>query len=69
MEITTATPEKSLRARGEGDTRLSVYFNGRPGGKTQVAVDHRKLASSKESLRMKSYRSSALNRLEKILQD
>jgi hypothetical protein len=69
MEITPATPEKSLRARGEGDTRRSVYFNGRPGGKTQVAVDPRKLASSNGSLKMNSYRSSALNRLEKILQD
>jgi len=69
MEITTARPEKSLRAKWAGDTRLSVYFNGRPGGKTQVAVDHMKLASSKESLKMKSYWSSALHRLEKILQD
>jgi hypothetical protein len=55
MEITTATPGKSLRAKWDGNTRLGVYFNGKPGGKTQIAVDHMKLASSKDSLKMKSY--------------
>jgi hypothetical protein len=69
MEITTATPGKSLRAKWDGNTRLSVYFNGKPGGKTQIAVDHMKLASSKESLKMKSYWASALDRLEQLLQD
>jgi hypothetical protein len=69
LEITTATPEKSLRAKWAGDTCLSVYFSGRPGGKTRVGVDHMKLASSKERWKRKSYWTSALDRLEYILQD
>jgi len=47
IEITTATPGKSLRAKWDGHTRLSVYFYASPGGKTRIAVDHMKLASSK----------------------
>lgn len=67
MEITTATPGKSLRAKWDATGRLSVYFYAKGAGKTQLAVDHMKLASSKESLKMKSYWSSALGRLEKFL--
>jgi hypothetical protein len=68
MEITTATPGKSLRAKWDGDTRLSVYFNGKGAGRTQIAVDHMKLASSKECAQMKSYWFAALNRLQEILE-
>lgn len=67
MEITTATPGKSVRAKWDGDTRVAVGFYGSTATKTRVAVDHMKLASSKESLKMKSYWSSALDRLERIL--
>ena len=67
IEITTATPGKSVRAKWNGTTRLAVGFYGSKATKTRVAVDHMKLASSKESLKMKSYWSTALDRLEKIL--
>jgi len=67
MEITTATPGKYVRAKWEGDTRLSVGFYTTPGGKTRVAVDHEKLANSKQCLKMKSYWTSALERLESML--
>jgi len=67
MEITTATPGKSLRAKWDEDTRLSVYFYPGAGGKTRVVVDHMKLASSKESLKMKSHWAEALGRLESLL--
>jgi len=67
MEITTATPGKSLRAKWNGDTRLSVNFYGRGAQKAQVTVDHMKLAGSKDSAKMKSYWFAALNRLESLL--
>jgi hypothetical protein len=68
IEITTATPGKSIRAKWDGDTRLSVYFYSAGSGKTRIAVDHMKLANSKHSLKMKSYWSNALDRLQKTLE-
>lgn len=67
LEITTATPGKYVRAKWNGGTRLSVGFYATPGGKTRVAVDHEKLASSKECLKMKSYWTAALERLQETL--
>jgi hypothetical protein len=67
LEITTATPGKYVRGKWDEDTRLSVGFYSRGSDKTQVAVDHSKLANSKECAKMKSYWFNALNRLEKAL--
>jgi hypothetical protein len=67
MEITTATPGKYVRAKW-GDSRLSVGFYSRGPAKAQVAVDHGKLASSRECAKMKSYWFAALNRLQKTLE-
>jgi hypothetical protein len=45
IEITTTTPDKSLRAIWEEDaTRISVYFYPRSSAKCQVTVQHIKLA-------------------------
>jgi hypothetical protein len=68
LEITTATPGKYVRAKWDEGTRLNVGFYTTPGGKTRVAVDHEKLASSKECEEKKSYWSAALNRLEEALE-
>jgi hypothetical protein len=68
LEITTATPGKYVRAKWNEDTRLSVGFYSRGADKTQVAVDHSKLANSKECAKMKSYWFAALNRLQEILE-
>lgn len=67
LEITKATKGKSIRAKCDGDTRLSVYFYPSGGQKTRVAVDHMKLGSSKDVLKMKSFWFEALNRLESLL--
>lgn len=65
IEITTATKNKSLRAKWDGDkSRLSVNFYAKGAGKSQAAVDHMKLADSKECAKMKMYWFDALNRLE-----
>jgi len=68
IEITTATPGKYVRAKWNGSTRLSVGFYCKGPEKTQVAVDHEKLANSKESGKMKSYWFGALNRLQELLE-
>ena len=67
MEITSATPGKYVRAKWNGDSRLSVGFFSRGPEKTQVAVDHEKLSNSKECAKMKAYWCEALNRLERTL--
>jgi len=68
MEIMTATPNKSIRAKWDDTRRLSVNFYGKGAGKSQIAVDHMKLANSKECAKMKSYWFAALNRLQKNLE-
>jgi hypothetical protein len=67
LEITTATPGKYVRGKW-GTSRLSVGFYSKGAQKTQVAVDHGKLASSGECAKMKSYWFAALNRLQGILE-
>jgi hypothetical protein len=68
MEITTATRNKSLRAKWDGgESRLSVNFYSKGAGKSQAAVDHMKLQSSQECAKMKTYWFEALNRLESQL--
>jgi hypothetical protein len=68
IEITTETKNKSIRAKWDGGkSRVSINFYVKGTQKAQVAVDHMKLASSKDSLAKKSYWSSALDRLEEIL--
>jgi hypothetical protein len=69
IEITTATKNKSLRAKWDGDaSRLSVNFYPKGAGKSQAAVDHMKLPSSKECAKMKAYWFEALNRLQEMLE-
>jgi hypothetical protein len=67
LEITSATPGKYVRGKW-GASRLSVGFFGKGAAKTQVAVEHAKLASSKESARMKDYWFAALNRFRELLE-
>jgi len=69
IEITKATRGKSVRAKWDGGkSRLSVNFYVKGTGKSQVAVDHENLASSKECAAMKNYWFEALNRLQKELE-
>jgi hypothetical protein len=68
IEISTATTNQSVRAAWDvGKSRVGVYFYGKGEGKTQIAVDHLKLTSAKESARMKSNWREALDRLQKWL--
>ena len=67
MEITTATANKSIRAKWDETDRMSVYFYPKGAGKTQVVVDHMKLKSAAESKRMKDFWTEAVARLESTL--
>jgi hypothetical protein len=68
IEISTATTNQSVRAAWDvGKSRVGVYFYGKGEGKTQIAVDHLKLTSAKESARMKSNWREVLDRLQKWL--
>ncbi len=68
MEITTFTKDKSIRAKWNGGaSRVSILFYKKGPQKSQVTVDHMKLASSKECQAMKDYWFEALNRLESTL--
>ena len=63
MEITTATKDKSIRAKWDGGTsRVSILFYGKAA--QEVTVDHMKLASTEGCAKMKAYWFEALNRLE-----
>ncbi len=69
FEITTETENKSIRAKWDGGkSRVSVNFYPKGASKASVAVDHMKLASSKDSAAKKAYWFEALNRLEKLVQ-
>jgi hypothetical protein len=68
LEISTKTENKSLRAAWDaGKTRLSVNFYPKGPAKSQVTVDHMKLASEKDCEKMKGYWFEALNRLQEFV--
>lgn len=69
MEITTSTKDKSIRAKWNGGaTRVSILFYKKGPQKSQVTVDHMKLASSKDCEQMKKYWFEALSRLQSELE-
>jgi len=64
MVVRTATPNKTMRITWiDGKTSLDVSFNDRGKSKSQIVVQHGKLASSSQAARMKAYWKSALERL------
>jgi uncharacterized protein YndB with AHSA1/START domain len=68
VTIRTAAPRKSMRVTwSDGKTILAIGFYERPGGKSQVAVQHGKLEDAQEAERMKAYWRKALGRLEAAL--
>jgi uncharacterized protein YndB with AHSA1/START domain len=69
LTIRKATPEKLLRLAWDGGT-TSVEITFSPKGeKTQVTVQHRKLADAKAAARMKAYWAEALERLKRALEN
>ncbi len=65
FEVRKATPRKSMRITWiDGATHLDVNFNAKGDAKSQVVVQHGKLADAKAAERMKGYWSQALERLK-----
>jgi hypothetical protein len=68
MDISAQTENRSIRAAWDGNkSRVSVMFYPKGPEKTQVVVDHMKLADSSECAKMKDYWFAALDRLQKEL--
>ena len=66
--IRKATPSKSLRITWvDGESNLDVMIYPKGKGKTQVAVQHGKLADAKQAERMKAYWGEQLDRLEEVM--
>lgn len=69
MVVRKATPPKSMRITWtDGTTSVEVNFYAKGKAKSQVTVQHRKLAGADEVERMRAYWGEALERLAKVLE-
>jgi hypothetical protein len=66
LVISTARPEKTVRGAWDGASRLEIRFYVKGAAKTQVVIDHMKLASSSDVEKMKAYWSENLERLREF---
>jgi uncharacterized protein YndB with AHSA1/START domain len=67
VTVRKATPEKSMRITWEDDTSVEIYFTAKGDQKSQVAIQHRKLATKAEAAKMKAYWGERLRVLAEIL--
>jgi len=67
MTVRKATPDKSMRIAWEGGTSVEVYFTSKGESKSQVAIQHRNLATKSEAAKMKDFWSERLGALAEIL--
>jgi uncharacterized protein YndB with AHSA1/START domain len=69
LVIRRATSPKSMRITWvDGKTSLEVGFYPKGQAKSQVSVQHSKLASAKAAAQMKTYWAGVLDRLKEILE-
>lgn len=69
ITVRKATPHKSMRiAWTDGTNSVGVNFYSRPGGKSNVQVEHNKLASASAAAKMKAYWSQRLDALRDMLE-
>lgn len=66
--ITAATPNKSLRALKEDNTRISLLFYARGDDKSQVVVEHSKLSDAEDAEKRKVFWTTHLNALKQLLE-
>jgi uncharacterized protein YndB with AHSA1/START domain len=67
--VRTATPNKSMRITWvDGKTSISVNFYAKGENKSQIVVEHEKLATAAEAKRMQNYWSEKLEKLKQILE-
>jgi hypothetical protein len=70
LDVSTATQDKSLRGRwAGGPTRLDVQFYAKGENKSQISLQHRRIASAEEADQLKGYWKEALERLRRWLDE
>ena len=68
LEISSTTPNKSMRISWEGGkSRVDVMFYRKGKNKSQVAVGHRRLRNAAEVRRIKAHWSAVLDRMQAAL--
>jgi hypothetical protein len=67
LTVRGATPNKSMRLRWEDGAPIDVGFMAKGESKSQVALEHRKLASKAEAERMRAFWTERLNALAAML--
>lgn len=67
LTVRGATPNKSMRLRWEDGSPIDIGFMAKGESKSQVALDHRKLASKAEADRMRAFWTERLNALAAML--
>lgn len=69
LEVRKATPNKSMRVTWkDGKSSLEFNFYPKGDGKSQVVVQHSKLADAKTAAKMKSFWGKALDQLREALE-
>ena len=69
ITVRTATPNKSMRMTwSDGKTSISVNFYAKDENKSQVAIEHEKLANAVATKRMQDFWSEKLEKLKEILE-
>jgi uncharacterized protein YndB with AHSA1/START domain len=69
LAIRKSRPSRSLRfSWGKNGSTVDVSFNARGSNKTQVVVDHRRLANADEVREMKTFWADALERLKESVE-
>ena len=64
LDITTATTDRSIRARLEDGTRLDVYFTAKPNDRCSVQFQHRKLPDREQADAMRAFWGDRLDALK-----
>jgi hypothetical protein len=67
LTVRTAIPDKSMRVTWPDGTSVELYFIGKGSAKSQVVVQHRKLADKTTADQMKAYWAERLGALQAIL--
>ncbi len=69
LEVTTARPNKAIRGGWDGEkSRVDVMFYVKGASKSQITIDHRRLANAKEVRTSKAYWGEQLERLRALLE-
>lgn len=64
LEITTANPDRSIRARLDDGTRLDVYFTAKGDDRCSIQMQHRKLADREQADAMRAFWGERLDALQ-----